>query len=124
MLVTSIFSLSNNVFKRLLSQDHLESALCCKRLTPFTLFHTIPSFNNAEEEGLRKQGGKRRKCWYQLLFLSFTMFSILSKIGTIIYTEFTCCQQILLTHYHTMLHFNTFQICSCGKHDKKRRKCL
>ena len=29
-----------------------------------------------------------------------------------------------LTHYHTMPHFDTLKIYSCGKHCEKRRNCL
>ena len=29
-----------------------------------------------------------------------------------------------LTHYHTMPHFDTLKIHSCGKHREKRRNCL
>ena len=29
-----------------------------------------------------------------------------------------------LTHYHTMTHFDTLEIYSCGKHCEKRRNCL
>ena len=30
----------------------------------------------------------------------------------------------LLTHYHTIPHFDTLMIYSCGKHCEKRRNCL
>ena len=30
----------------------------------------------------------------------------------------------LLTHYHTMPHFDALKIYSCGKHREKRRNCL
>ena len=30
----------------------------------------------------------------------------------------------VLTHYHTMPHFDALKIYSCGKHCEKRRKCL
>ena len=30
----------------------------------------------------------------------------------------------VLTHYHTMTHFDTLKIYSCGKHCDKRRNCL
>ena len=32
--------------------------------------------------------------------------------------------KMVLTHYHTMPHFDTLKIYSCGKHCKKRRYCL
>ena len=33
-------------------------------------------------------------------------------------------QEMFLTHYHTIPHFDTLKICSCGKHCEKRRNCL
>ena len=33
-------------------------------------------------------------------------------------------RQILLSHYPTMLHFDTLKIYSCGRHCDKRRNCL
>ena len=53
MLVTSIFSFSHNVCKKLLSQGCLKSGFCGKELT---LYHTIPTFNDPREEGLEKKG--------------------------------------------------------------------
>ena len=41
-----------------------------------------------------------------------------------------CCNlteimlNVELTHYHTMLHFDTLKIYSCRKHCEKRRNCL
>ena len=32
--------------------------------------------------------------------------------------------QCLLTHYHTMPHFDALKIYSCGKHCENRRNCL
>ena len=29
-----------------------------------------------------------------------------------------------LTHYHTMQHFHTIKIYSCGKHCERKRNCL
>ena len=60
MLITSIFSFSQDVFKRLLLLCRKKEALCIK----------------------------------------------------------------LLTHYHTMPHFDALKIYSCGKHYEKRRNCL
>ena len=59
----------------------------------------------------RKQCGKRRHCWSAALLLFPLCFKML----------FTQCS---LTHYHTMLHFDTLKIYSCGKHCEKRRNCL
>ena len=33
-------------------------------------------------------------------------------------------QEISLTHYHTMPHFEALKIYSCVKHCEKRRNCL
>ena len=32
--------------------------------------------------------------------------------------------KIVLTHYHTMPHFDSLKTYSCGKHCEKRRNCL
>ena len=34
------------------------------------------------------------------------------------------CASESLTHYHTMMHFDTLKICRCGKHCVKSRNCL
>ena len=36
----------------------------------------------------------------------------------------TTTETWLLTHYHTMLHFDALKIYSCGKHCEERRNCL
>ena len=35
---------------------------CWEPFQKFTLYHTIPTFNDPKEEGFGKQCGKRRKC--------------------------------------------------------------
>ena len=45
-----------------------------------TLCHTIPTFNNTEEEAFWKHFGKRRKCWEPAFSPFPIMFSTLSKI--------------------------------------------
>ena len=56
-------------------------------LYQFTLYNTIPSFNNPGTESFWKHCGKRRKCWWPA-FSSFpTIFSILS--GTNVNFVFT-----------------------------------
>ena len=44
-----------------------------------TLYHTIPTFNNPEEEGFGKHCWKRRKCWLPAFSPFPTVFSALSK---------------------------------------------
>ena len=46
--------------KKMLFTSASKLSLCGKR---FTLYHTIPTLNNAENKALIKHCGKRRKCW-------------------------------------------------------------
>ena len=55
LLVTSNFSFSHIVFKRLGLQTRKNQGLFGKGLT---LYHTIPTLNNPEEEGLENTVGK------------------------------------------------------------------
>ena len=45
------------------------------QIPPFTLYHTIPTFNHHEKEGLWKHCGKRRKCWWPAFSPFPAMFS-------------------------------------------------
>ena len=58
-LVTSNFSFSHSVFKRLVSQGRQKVSLCGNGLT---LYHTIQTFNKPKGEGFSKHRGRRRKC--------------------------------------------------------------
>ena len=61
LLVTSNFSFSHSVFKRLLSQGRQKASLCGNGLNTF--YHTILTFNYPEERAYGKHDGKRRNCW-------------------------------------------------------------
>ena len=107
MLVTSIFSFSHNVFKRLLLQGREKSGLCGKglnrkenacqisniklnvhqsmtvsmeRLNMLTHSHTMTPFENIV--------GKKENCFYKQFLLFPTMFSTLSKTEIIIFVTF------------------------------------
>ena len=60
LLVTSNFSFSHSVFKRLVSQGRQKVSLCGNGLTHN---QTIFTFNDPEKEASWKQREKRRKCW-------------------------------------------------------------
>ena len=44
-----------------------------------TIYHTIPTFNDPEEEGFEKHCGKRRKCWLPAFSPSPAVFSMQEK---------------------------------------------
>ena len=58
---------------------------------------------------------KRKSCnQHFLLFLQYFLP----------YRKHKSLFELHLTHYHTMLQFDTLKIYSCGKHCEKRRNCL
>ena len=76
LLVTSNFSFSHCVFKRLVLQTCKNQGLFGKGLT---LYHTVLTLNDPEEETFRKQCGKRRKCCEPAFSPFPTPFSTLPK---------------------------------------------
>ena len=61
LLLTSNFSFSHSVFKRLVSQGCQKVSLCGNGLT---LYHTVATFNNPCQEAFEKHsGGKNAKCF-------------------------------------------------------------
>ena len=59
----------------------------------------------------RKHSGKREKMLAAKVF---------AKVSFKVLKSWDC----LLAHYHTLPHFDTLKIYSCGKHCEKRRNCL
>ena len=55
---------------------------------PLTFYHTVPPFNDPNEEGFGKHCGKRRKCWWPAFSPFPTMFSTLSKREILILATF------------------------------------
>ena len=77
LIVTSNFSFSHIVFKRLQLQTSKNQGLFGKGLT---LYHTIKrQFNDPVKEAFWKHCRKRRKCWEPAFSPFPTMFSTLSK---------------------------------------------
>ena len=65
---------------------------------------------------------KRCYEWGLLVFCKQTPFQ-LAVIGTLMCINFKLYEStLLLSHYHTMPHFDTLKIYSYGKHCEKRRK--
>ena len=66
----------------------------------------------------RKHCWKRRKCWLPAFSPFLTIFqkpSISLRVRTV--------WKKVKTHYHTILHFDTLKIYTCGKHCGKRINC-
>ena len=74
MLVTSFFSNSHNVFKRLLSQGPQKSGLCCKGLNVAQMIISVFDW----EENIV---GRGENAGYQHFFFSHSVFQTLSPYG-------------------------------------------
>ena len=67
MLVTSIFSFSHNVFKRLLNQGRYKSVLCGKELTPVQTNTDISAADNGSSVDFIEQNRTEVKCYTMIL---------------------------------------------------------
>ena len=93
LLITSNFSFSHSVFKRIVSKGRQKVSLFGKGLS---LYHTIPTFNDLQKEAFWKHCRKRRKCWlpaffsfsHNVFYPSQNKFKFFSHI-------YLCCMQIL-----------------------------
>ena len=66
-----------------------------------------------------------------IFMIAKEMISVIDRVENIVgkgengsYQHFLFFLTMLLTNYHTMLHFDALKIYSCGKHCEKRRNCL
>ena len=117
--------------------DKIES-ICRQYLKcSLTLFHKISTFNDSER--FVKYCGKKEKIlvsmeskekFLYLNLIDFFFFLLLLvwirlkfcsvKVEMMISVFYRMNDIYLLTHYHTIPHFDALKIYSCGKHCKKR----
>ena len=61
---------------------------------------------------------------FNIVYIIFYFTIITSKVSSTKMNRSHEREIDYLTHYHTMPHFDTLKIYSCGKHFEKRRNCL
>ena len=74
----------------------------------FTLYDTIPTFNDPEKEGLEKHSGKTRKCWLP----AFAPFPTI--ISTLAQTNFNFSVKFILSSPNAF-NFDKFKNLSLGQ---------
>ena len=88
----------------------------CKKMKQLTSFvHISTAYSNCDQEVIKEE--IYPPPLYPKQLLSACEYVLLLQVCI------TSCN-LFLTRYHTMPHFDTLRIYSCGKHWEKRRNCL
>ena len=125
LLVTSNFSFSHSVFKRLVMQICENQGLFGKGLNTcsiqlhrfhFVVYNKWKGFTGQISVIEQRRVQSKTGCNVQAV----TAVHSLQNKSMVTNTRI----RFLTIHYHNMPHFGALKIYSCGKHCEKRRNCL